>query len=135
MNKKGFTLVEIIAVIALIGILAILITPNLIKILGDSTNRTMKVQEQELTEAGLLYLEDYCKNPLDGKRCPRTFTIDSNYKYSGEVSLNTLISNKYIDEVSLKNEVCTGCVIFTSNEAKAYLKCGESYETEGYVCN
>ena len=136
MNKKGFTLVEIISVIALIAVVMIIIAPNLIKTLGDSTSKAMKIQEKEVAEAGLLYLEDHCKNPIDGKKClgfsGSTITKNSDYTYSGVITLNMLIYEKYIEPVELSGEECYGCVVFESNKAKAYFVCGEKYTSEGY---
>lgn len=139
MDKKGFTLVEILAVIALIGVVSLLIIPNIVKTFNDTTDKTMKVQEKEVSEAGLLYLEDFCKNPINGNRCPSSFTRSSDYKYSGTVSLSTLISNKYIEEVTLNEKECNGCVVFTDNKAEAYLICGDAndpdYKSDSYRCN
>ncbi len=38
-NKKGFTLTELLAVIALIGIIMMLITPNILKLFNSSTKQ------------------------------------------------------------------------------------------------
>lgn len=141
MNKKGFTLIEILAVIAVIGILLLLIVPNVKKILGQSIDKTMRLQENELKEAGLLYLEDYCKNPIGRNRC--TLTRNSDYTYSGQIPLTTLTSDvegngSYIDNIFLEGKECTGCVVINSNKATAYISCpndGSLYQTEGYSCN
>lgn len=130
MNRKGFTMIELLAVIALIGVVALLVTPKLISIFKTSTNKTMQVQESEISEAGLLYLEDYCKNPVGSNRCPGTINRESDYTYSGHVSLSLLESLKYIEEVQLNDVSCNGCVVFDHNKAKAYLKCGDSYVSE-----
>lgn len=135
MNNKGFTLVEIIAVIALIGIVSIIIIPNVVDTLNDSTNKTMKVQEKELSEAGLLYLEDFCKNPINNNVCPNSISRNSDYTYSGKINLNTLVSYKYIDDITLNEKSCNGCVIITNNEAVGYLSCGEDYKSSNYKCD
>ncbi len=137
MNKKGFTLIELIAVIGLIGIIAVLVTPNLINIFNTSTNKAMKVQESEVKEAGLLYLEDYCKNPSGNRKCPyNKITLEDDYTYSGCVLLSELVNNEYIDDVILKGQTCTGYVLFDHNDAVSYLRCGDSesiYVTNGYT--
>ena len=136
MNKKGFTLVEIISVIALIAVVMIIIAPNLIKTLGDSTSKAMKIQEKEVAEAGLLYLEDHCKNPIDGKKCigayNNPFHLNSDYTYTGQVTLEMLINEKYIEPVELSGETCKGCIYIEHNDPNVFVKCGEKYETEGY---
>lgn len=130
MNKKGFTLTEILTVIALIGVLLLFVMPNLMKIFSNSVREVMKTQENELKEAGLLYLEDYCKNRIGNNICPGTIKRDANNKYNGYVTLDTLVGNEYIDEISVQGQNCNGCVIFTENKGKAYLTCGEQYESK-----
>lgn len=135
MNKKGFTLTELLAVIVLIGIVSLLVTPNLIKLFKDNTSNTMKVQESEINDAALLYLEDFCKNPLGTNRCPSTIYRNSDYTFSGKISLDTIVLNGYIDTIKLKSTTCTGCVVFEKNKSTSYIKCGEDYITENYSCD
>jgi prepilin-type N-terminal cleavage/methylation domain-containing protein len=133
-NKKGFTLAEIIVVIALIGILLLFVMPNLVDIFSNSVKSTMKVQEKEIEDAALIYLEDYCKNKIGNNICPGTIKKGSNKKYSGYIKLETLVNSDYIEDVSLQGNDCKGCVIFTDNKAEAYLVCaGDSYETDTNV--
>ncbi len=132
-RKNGFTLVEVLAVIALIGVLMVLIMPRLSDLFLGSVDRTMKVQENEIKDAGLMYLEDYCKNRIGNNVCSGTITRNNETnKYSGYVSLETL-ENGYIDDVSLQGVDCTGCVIYEENKASAYLMCGSKYETKSDV--
>ena len=78
MNKKGFTLVEVIAVVVIMGILALIVIPNTTRLLNEGK------KEQMITEAGILIskakyeykmgngtktvlsLEDYLKDKPDG---------------------------------------------------------------------
>ena len=132
--KKGFTLLELLAVIILIGFLLTIVVPSTIKILDSSIVNTMKIQEEEVESAAKIYLEDYCKTPIDStKICTLNKSVTNGIVYyNGEVSLNTLISNKYIDQVSIRNKECEGRIVFTNSEPKAYLKCGDVYTTDGY---
>lgn len=132
-NRKGFTLTEILVVIALIGVLLLFVMPNLVKIFSNSVKGTMKVQEKEIEDAALIYLDDYCTNKIGNNICPGTITRGDNKKYSGYINLQTLVNKDYIDEVSLQGVVCSGCVIYTSNKAKAYLSCSDLYETDTNV--
>ena len=63
--KKGFTLIELIAVMAIVGVLSIMIVPNVIKLLNGSMEDTMKITENEVVDAANLYVEDYCRNPIN----------------------------------------------------------------------
>lgn len=129
-NKRGFTLVEVLAVIVLIGALMLIIVPNITGVFGGSLNKAMEIQENEIEDAALAYLEDFCKNPIGRNRC--TLTRSSDNTYSGSVSLSTLISNDYIDVVTAQKTTCEGYVVFTSNKAKAYINCPDVYTTSGY---
>jgi len=92
-NKKGFTLTEILVVIALIGVLLLFVMPNLVKIFSNSVKSTMKVQEKEIEDAGHLYLDDYCKNKIGNNTCPGTIKRGTNNKYSGYIKLETLVNS------------------------------------------
>lgn len=129
-NKKGFTLVEVLAVIVLIGALMLIVVPNITGIFQGSIQKTMEIQENEVADAALAYLEDFCKNPIGNNRC--SLTRNADYTYSGNLSLSTLITNEYIEIVKAQDAVCTGYVTITNNKAKAYLSCGDVYTTSGY---
>lgn len=129
-NNKGFTLTEILSVIALIGVLLLFVMPNLVKIFSNSVTSTMKVQEQEIENTALIYLEDYCKNKLGDNRCPNTITKNGDKTFSGYIKLETLEKEDYIDEVSLQGNKCTGCVIYTNNKAATYITCENEYTTK-----
>ena len=133
MKKNGFTLTEILVVLALIGLLLVIVVPRIGNSLNKGTEKAMKVQEGELKDAGLMFLEDMCKNPIDKEKCPATIKYNNTTNtYSGYVLLNTLVSEKYIDEIKLDKQACNACVKYSNNEAKAYIKCGTAYTTEGY---
>lgn len=129
-NKNGFTLVEVLAVIVLIGALMLIVVPNVTSIFEGSVNKAMQVQENEIEDAALAYLEDYCKNPIGRNRC--TLTRNTDYTYSGSINLSTLISNEYIDTVKARDALCIGYVTITNNKARAYITCGDVYTTTGY---
>ena len=55
MNKKGFTLIEIIAVVAILGLLGVLITVNLNKLLKDTDDKKCTEFISEVEEAACTY--------------------------------------------------------------------------------
>ena len=133
MKKNGFTLTEILVVLSLIGLLLVIVVPRINTSLNKGTEKTMKVQESELKSASLLFLEDMCKNPLEPLKCPNTIKYDkSTNTYNGYVLLSTLVNEKYIDQIKLDKQSCTACIKYTNNDAKAYIKCGSAYTTNGY---
>ena len=103
MNKKGFTLVELLAVIALLGIILIIVIPNYNNLFGEGKNIESEIQKNEIENATKLYLEEHCINPIDD-----TYECDlelNNSTYNGEISSKTLINEGYIDENELKNDL------------------------------
>lgn len=123
MNKKGFTLIELIAVLIVIAIIIIIAYPKINDSIKQNRARMYTEQEKRLVEAAIKYLnENYFEENVD----------------SFSISKNTLIINGYIKEIydlTDKDNVCSAYVYVTSNltspQMKAYLNC-ESYQTEGY---
>jgi prepilin-type N-terminal cleavage/methylation domain-containing protein len=134
-DKKGFTLIELLAVIILIGVLSVLVVPNVIDSINKSDQKLFVLQEQEVEDAAKIYIEDYCLSPIeDSYVCPLSHTIFSGeLLYSGEIDLNVLVANNYIDEVSLKGKSCIGSVVVTNNKPDALLACGEKFISEGIL--
>lgn len=105
LNSKGFTLVEVLAVIVIITILGMIVIPSGLSIINSSNNTSYDILVKDITIAGIqLYEEiDYMKNTLyhyNMKGNTNTIIvigesldgndIDTN---SIEVNLQTLISN------------------------------------------
>ena len=60
MNDKGFTLIEVIAVIAIMGLLAIIITPNVIKVLEQGQQKSYDIMINNIVIASKNFYEE-CK--------------------------------------------------------------------------
>nr|MBE6545134.1 type II secretion system protein [Oscillospiraceae bacterium] len=73
-NKKGFTIVELVIVIAVIGILAAVLIPTFSGVIADA-NATAAKQE-----ARNGYLECYAEDIKDGKVDNIPAATDTNYK-------------------------------------------------------
>lgn len=111
MNKKGFTLIELLAAIVIISLILMIVYPSITKISDENSTKMYKTYEDMMVE--------YAKaSPLNDQY--RIYLDD-------------------LDELDkIKNE-CDGYVLIdhdkTPPEYKAYIKCGEKYETDGYVLN
>ena len=136
--KKGFTLVEILAVIAIIGMLSIMILPGVIKLFNDSIDDAMKVTENEVLDAANLYLEDFCRNPIDDTH--RSNCVDDKKELDDThvyFCLSSLQGREMIKDVYYKESTpCKGIVIYEMDgykykNPKVYLYCGGIYTTEG----
>ncbi len=123
MNKKGLTLIELIAVMAVIALIILIAVPKINDTIIENKQKLYKEQENRLVEAATKYINDnYIEDNIDNL----------------SISKNTLISNGYIKEIydlSDNKNVCNAYVYvtsyLTSPKIKAYLSCA-SYETEGY---
>ena len=68
MNKKGLTLVELLAVIAIIGILAIMITPGIMALRNSVLTSTLKSKISQIENAAKDYGQDHLNDltsPVD----------------------------------------------------------------------
>ena len=127
-NNKGLTLVELLAVIVIIGILSSLAVTAISKLLDRSTENYYKDQEDNIALAAQTYTNDN-RNLLPFK----TGT-------TAEIGLQKLIDAGYIKTIKDKSgkKCISGCVKITKNSKedytyKTYLEC-DDYKTEGYIC-
>ena len=102
MNKKGFTLVELLAVIAILVILVIIALPNVLKMYNNSKKNAFMTEAQTLAkEVSSKYISESMKgnkvsvisnkqNPLDmtGRELEYSFELDSQGKIK-----NMIVSN------------------------------------------
>lgn len=155
--KKGFTLVELLAVIAVVAVLSIIVVPNVMKLFTDSTTKSMDIQENSVLDAANIFVNDYCTHPIGKKKgqCGDFVkkTSDGKNRY---ICLSTLQNlgydtkndhlddttggnSTYIDAVYYKTNVnCLGFVYYQSDSdytafknGKTYLQCGSEYMTDG----
>lgn len=146
MKKKGFTLVELLAVIALLGVLVLFAVPNVLKLFKTSKDETMITQEANVLDAANLFVNDYCVHPISKvyrDLCTSVVPIlsEDGNNQKRYVVVDTLTSNKYIDPVSYGQIPCKGYVLYDKStkdlkftNGKAYLKCGD-YQTDGIDSN
>ncbi len=83
MNDKGFTLIELMAVVTILVILSLIVIPIIDKNVKRSKDDMYKIQIENIRMAGQSYYSDNFK-PSDGNSC--------------FVSLDSLVSNGYFEE-------------------------------------
>ena len=65
MKRNGFTLVELLAAIAVLAIISVIAAPSIIKTYNSSRIEAIVIQENKLIEAGDILLDDYCKDAIN----------------------------------------------------------------------
>jgi prepilin-type N-terminal cleavage/methylation domain-containing protein len=129
LNKKGFTLIEILAVIVILSIIAVIATTTVTRLINKTSNNIFTTNENSLEPAAESYYNE---------------NLTLLPKFIGgqtKVLLTDLISNGYIKKIKNpadKAVYCDGYVVTTKiGEDKytydSYLKCGSDYQTTNYV--
>ena len=158
MNKKGFTLVEVIAVVALLAILIGLAGTSFVKKYNESKLEALVIQEGQLVQSGDMVVRDYCKDPLSEGyqlQCDDYYQsyTDSNDKlivennlYTKYICVNDLKNlGYYSEELKYSGVDCSGVVVYKidedtdlQKESFSVIRCGEDYvsnvdDAESYI--
>lgn len=81
MNKKGFTLIEVIVVVIIIGTISAISIPVIRKISDDNKNSIYEQYRNVLVEYAKIYVEDYKDDLFNGTRPERITACDLYKKY------------------------------------------------------
>lgn len=87
-NEKGFTLVEILAVLSIIGLIMMLIVPVAIGIINDTKDQAYDVQVENIEAAARSYVAEYSSTINELQNTGGTYTL----------TLRMLTDEGYIDE-------------------------------------
>lgn len=128
MNKKGFTLIEILAVIVIISIIASLATVNVLKIKNNSSEELLETKIENLEAAAIVYGQE---NPSS---LTKSCTVSGvNYSYCTQVTVKNLIDGAYFKStetsstgtIDLKNDVTNESML--SDKIQIYRKNNSIY--------
>lgn len=117
MNNKGFTLIELIMMITILAMIALLSTPNIIKLIEKNKVDNYNSTIDSIFEATELYVSNNRYNLTFNKTCAPT---DTNDIYT-TISLKNLIDSKDIT-TPVKNP-CTDEEIPITTQIKVSLNC------------
>lgn len=120
MNKKGFTLVEFLAVIVILLILVTLITPKVFSQLNNAENITQNEQIKSLINIAKIYVQ---KNNVDIEDDEYEIITVEDIKNSG------LINKKNVIDPKTKEQL-TGCIKVTNENNKYTYEYKEANECE-----
>ena len=122
MNKKGFTIVEILGSIVLIALLVVLTTPMIQKTLANSRDKINKIQEKQIKDAGktvadeilMCEMTDDLKKMTNNKTCKELKDII--YGAGLNLSIHNLEDNNYIEKVQEKGGYSEKCINIKADE-------------------
>lgn len=122
-NNKGFTLLEIIAVIVILGIIVVISGVSVINYIDDSKQKTYKSYVRDLRVASQNYMNDCMSNNEDN--CDIPFlgeTLELSYDY--------LINNGYTSELKDPegDNYCDRSYVIVKNDSN------DVKNIEYYVC-
>ena len=103
--KKGFTLVELLGVIAIIAIVMIIAIPNYLSSKNTAVSALNDIEKRNITEAIKMYKLD---NPNASSVTMQTL-INTGYlnKLNRNCNINQSININNIDNINLQNITCT----------------------------
>jgi prepilin-type N-terminal cleavage/methylation domain-containing protein len=122
--KKGFTLVELLAVIVILGVVLVLAIPNIKNAIETSYEKTYEFNLENLKSAAKDYFTD------------KGLRINSTEKRV--INITQMVEENYIKVIKdpNTNDVCEGYVAITKNYKnyiyEPYLKCGDNYISNNY---
>ena len=99
LNNKGFTLVEVLAVIVIIGLLAGIAIPNVLSSINTSKNKAKEIMINNIKTGTKIMFEevnngiDVYKYDNDGNKTSDKINISGN---TITINLQTLVSNGYL---------------------------------------
>lgn len=116
LNKKGFTLVELIAAVAIVTILTVVAVPNVLNSLKEGKEASYQILVEDIVTASKSLYEELYSNEVLGvagtplyqyydNGCPKNepITIDE-LNSTIKTNLQTLVSNGYLDGTNMKND-------------------------------
>ncbi|MBQ7789963.1 MAG: InlB B-repeat-containing protein [Bacilli bacterium] len=154
-SKKGFTLVELIATIAILSIIVLISAPSVIKSFNKSRIQAMAIQENKLIETGEVLLDDFCRDAIDDsykEQCEvyyQELVLSNEEKENNKDILNKNKIYKYIcvddmkklnyytEDLKFSGTPCQGVVVYEidyytnrQTDAYSYIKCEDAYKTQ-----
>ncbi len=115
LNNKGFTLVEVLAVIVILGVLATIMVPAATNMIGDNKEKQYKNLEKTILSSAKVYMSDHRYNiTLEGScnisetRTIRSIKIKENpdviHEINNQIKIRYLIEDNDLQE-NIKNPI------------------------------
>ena len=130
MKKNGFTLVELLAVIIILGAITTVFVPNTIKLLKENNLKIYKIKESELIRAA-----------KDNANYDKNFSSPTEMELEKYITMTQLVDGGYMNSIldTSSGKECRAFVKVTLNDISGYnyeacLLCDE-YSTNKSFCN
>ena len=123
-RKNGFTLVELLAVIIIIGVVLVITIPSVTKLVSSNYQNAYQLNLDSLEKAAEDYIVQNSIRVTEGE-----------HKI---ITINKLIEEKFIKEVvdPQSKGLCEGYVVVSrsgkNNAYEPFLKCGDTYLSDNY---
>lgn len=117
MNKNGFTLIELIATIAIMGIISMMAYPSLNRIMTQNKNKKFEQYTESLRSGAKLYVESY-KNDL--------WSIEE--IGTRKINYSDLKEHQMIKDYNLDNIGCNGSFINVTKQKNGENNYNYSYK-------
>lgn len=114
MNKKGFTLVELLAIVVILAVIMVVAAPNMTKQIKKSEEESQNILNQKIENASKLYAAKYYASKLvNGNKV--TFTLNDleqdglinlKDKCDGKTNQNITISDGEYDYSNIAADDC-----------------------------
>ena len=133
MNKKGFTLVEILAVLVILSLLLILTIPSIKNALTNGKNKINDINKKQIEDAAKIIVDEviYCNMTEIAKDALKDETSD---EISCSIAKTKLINGVNIDlknlELDDKSSKCSG-TINVKIDSETYK---ETIDTTNVIC-
>lgn len=92
MNKKGFSLIELLAVIVILGLILVIAVPNVVKMVDDFRK---KDRIEMLKKSAISAVKEYI---VDGNLSASSVSCNDSETFEVSIEVDTLISAKYLDD-------------------------------------
>lgn len=111
MNKKGFTLVEVIGIILILSIIAVIITPSVISVVNNSKKTSNDIQKELIIKYAKLWVEEHSELISDEDGSIYSLSLQ-------DLAKDGYLTNKEYVDIENDQSLNNACVKITTKKAK-----------------